>query len=192
MLEHLFTSKTRIKLLELMLFNQDREFHLREISRIIKTSPRYVSIELEKLEKINLVDMHKKGNLNIYSINKECIILNELKQIFLKTEYVGELLRAELEGKVDYALIFGSFAKGEEKENSDIDLLIIGNIDEEKLLQIILKSEKKTSREVNYIHWDLKTFRDKGKTSHYLLRDIKNKKFIMLVGDEKEFRKSIK
>ena len=61
MLERLFTSKTRIKLLNLLFFNQDKEYHLREIARIIKTSPTYVSKELENLINLNIVTKLKKA-----------------------------------------------------------------------------------------------------------------------------------
>ena len=87
MLERLFTSKARIRALSLLMFNHDKEYHLREIARLIDISPVYIAKELDNLTKLNLVKKSKKANLNIYSINKECIFLNELKQIFLKTHY---------------------------------------------------------------------------------------------------------
>ena len=40
------------------------------------------------------------------------------------------------------AFIYGSFAKGEEREDSDIDLLIIGKVDEDKLIEDIAKKAK--------------------------------------------------
>lgn len=99
MLERLFTSKTRIKVLGLLMFNQDKEYHLREIARIINTTPIYVAKELDNLGKLNLVKKSKKANLTIYSIDKECILLNELKQIFLKTNYFKESTKKEIKGK---------------------------------------------------------------------------------------------
>ena len=91
MLERLFTSKTRIKLLRLLMFNSDKEYHLREIARIIGISPIYVSKELGNLSKISLVNRAKKANLSIYSINKGCVLLKDLRQIFLKTGYHRKL-----------------------------------------------------------------------------------------------------
>ena len=54
MLEKLFTSKTRTKILKMLVLNQDEKFHLREISRIVVTLI-YVKKELENIEKLNLV-----------------------------------------------------------------------------------------------------------------------------------------
>ena len=191
MLEQLFTSKTRIRILSLLMFNQDKEYHLREIGRIINTSPKYVGKELEKLLKINLVNKYEKGNMNIYSVNKSNVILNELKQIFLKTDYLGELIRKELKDKVKYAFIYGSFAKGEENKSSDIDLFAVGKIKEDELIKIIQRLEKTVKREVNYVLWNENTFKQRAK-SHHLLKTIKKSKIIMLIGNENEFKKSIR
>jgi len=87
MIEKLFTSKTRTKLLDLFLFNQDKDYHLREIARLIKKTPVYVAKELDNLIFLGIVVKSKKAHLSIYSVNKECIFLEELKSIFLKTEY---------------------------------------------------------------------------------------------------------
>lgn len=190
MLEQLFTSKTRIRILSLLMFNQDKEYHLREIARLINVSPKHVGKELEKLMKINLVTRYEKGNMSIYSIKKNNIILNELKQIFIKTDYLGEIIRKELKGNIKYAFIYGSFAKGEETENSDIDLFVIGDIREDDLIKIIQTLEKRMGREINYVLWNENTFKQRAK-SHHLLKTIKMSKIVMLAGNEHEFKKSI-
>jgi|ETN01SMinimDraft_4_1059930.scaffolds.fasta_scaffold251069_1 Mn-dependent DtxR family transcriptional regulator len=82
-LKLLFTSNTRIKILNLLLFN-NKAFHLRDLARRIKTTPIYVSQELKKLEKINLVHKKKIANLTLYKINNNCKIKKELKIIFKK------------------------------------------------------------------------------------------------------------
>ena len=122
MLENLFTSKTRTRILGTLILNPGREFHLREISREIGITPTYVKKELQNLEELNLVLKAKKGNLILFQINRDSILYGELKSMFLKTEYFGELLKKSLkELKIDFAFIFGSFAKGIESVESDID-----------------------------------------------------------------------
>ena len=129
--------------------------------------------------------------MSIYSINRDNIILDELKKIFLKTDYLGEMIRKELQDKVAYAFIYGSFAKGEENENSDIDLFIVGSIGEDELIKIVQKLEKTTNREINYVVWNMGTFNQRAK-SHHLLKTIKKSKIIMLIGHEDEFKKAIR
>ena len=192
MLERLFTSKTRIRILTLLLFSEGRDYHLREIARLINVSPIYASKELANLEKINLVLKKKKANLSLYSINNDNIFLYDIKNIFLKTDFLGNVIINELGDNAEYCFIYGSFAKGTENENSDIDLFVVSGIHEDELLKVIQRLERKLGREINYILWNEKIFKQKAQKGHHLLRTINKEKIIMLIGDENEFRRHIK
>ena len=134
----------------------------------------------------------RKGNLVLFQINRDSIIYSELKSMFMKTEYFGELLRKSLrELEIDFAFIFGSFARGIESLDSDIDLFIVGDVDENDVLTIIQEIERQTKREINYILWKKADLMEKAK-KHYLLNEIAKNPVIMLVGDENEFKKIIK
>jgi len=186
MLTKLFTSKARVKLLKVLLFS-GKSFHLRELARVAGVSPPYASEELANLAKAGIVTEEKRANLKIYAINDRCPFLPELRTLFLKTDYLGDIVRKELTGKARYALIYGSFARGDERETSDIDLLVISEIKEDDLLRLTRALEKKTNREVNYILWNDSAFKEKHNNA--LLRTILSEGFIMLIGGENEFRK---
>jgi len=191
MIEKLFTSKTRTRILKILLFNPGKEFHLRELSREVKITPIYVKKELENLEKLNLVLSSKKGNLNLFQINKNSPLFSELKSIFLKTEFLTEIIKKSIKRlKIDFAFIYGSFAKGVESKESDIDLFVVGSLDEDELVKVVQKIEKKVSREVNYILWNKDLFLKRAR-KHHLLNEIAKNPVIMLVGDEDELRKII-
>jgi len=194
MLEYLFTSKTRVKLIEFFFLNPDQSFHLRDISRRISASPVYVKKELNNLSKLGLIDFEKKGNLSLFSLKEDCIIFNDLKNIFLKTEGVSMLLRQKISSfdKIKFALIFGSFAKGLANKTSDVDLLIIGEISENDILKITSAFESHTKRELNFILWTEKEFKNKINKKVALLQDIIKDKFVIIKGNEKEFRESVK
>lgn len=192
MLERLFTSKARVKILKLLIFSMG-EFHLREIARRTKVSAPYVKKELGNLKVLNLILESRKGNMKLFKINKSSPIFGELKRIFLKTEVLGDFLRESfVKDEISYSLIFGSFASGKESEASDIDVLIIGKIKEEELLETIRNAEKETGREINYILWSEKEFLTKAKEKNHLLQDIISKPIIMLTGDENEFGRLVK
>jgi len=193
MLKKLFTSSTRVKLLKLFFMNREREFYLRELSRITGENPNSIKRELENLKSIGLIIERKRGNQKLYRVNKLCPIHEELRKIVLKTVGIGEVLRENLvKFGVKFALIYGSFAQGEEVKDSDIDLLIIGDVDEEELIKIIKKLEEELSREINYILWNRKEFRKRIKEKHHLLMDVIEKPFIMIIGDADEFRSAVK
>ena len=192
MLERLFTSESRVKILELLLLNPTREFHLREISRQIHVSAPYVKREATNLMELGLVLKRSQGNLTLFRLNRDSVIAEDLKRIFFKTESFGRFIRDNLEevGNIKFALIYGSFAKGEEVERSDIDLLIVGDVNERRMLDIMEKIEERTGREVNYIAWTENEFENKVKEGIPLLKEIFNTPVIMIVGDADEFRKA--
>jgi predicted nucleotidyltransferase len=194
MLERLFTSKSRVKILELLLLDPTREFHLRKIARQTCVSPPYVKREIANLMALGLVLKRSQGNLTLFRLNRDSVIAEELKRIFLKTESFGRFMRDSLNevGNIRFALIYGSFAKGEEAEKSDIDLLVVGDVDERRMMGIIEKVEERTAREVNYIAWTEDEFEKKVKEGIPLLDEIVNTPVIMIVGDFDEFRQAVK
>ena len=193
MLKKLFTSTTRVKLLKLFFLHREREFYLRELSRITGENLNSVRRELQNLKNAGLITERRRGNQKLYKVNKLSPIHEELRRLVIKTVGIGDVLRKELSKfNIKFALVYGSFAQGDEIETSDIDLLIIGDLNEEKLIKVIGKLEEELSREINYILWTEKEFKRKIREGHHLLMDILKKPIIMLVGDEDEFRKTVK
>jgi predicted nucleotidyltransferase len=90
------------------------------------------------------------------------------------------------------ALIYGSFAKGTETTKSDIDLLVIGDLDEDLVLRAVSKTEKKIGRQINYIFWTPKEFAQKARQKIPLLADILKTDVIMIIGEQREFKRFIK
>lgn len=149
--------------------------------------------ELNNLVKIKIIEERKRGNQKLYKVNKNSPIYEELRKLVLKTVGIGDTLRENLSKfNVVYALIYGSFAAGEEVEESDIDLLIVGDLNEEKLIGVIRQLEYELAREVHYIFWSTKEFKKRVKEKNHLLLDIVEKPIIMIIGDEDEFRRIVK
>jgi predicted nucleotidyltransferase len=194
MMEKLFTSRTRAKLLTLFLTQLKKEFYVRELQRKIKENVTSVRRELENLKELGLVNERKEGIQKFYSLNKNHPIYEELRRIVLKTEGVGKVLKDKLSklAGIKYSMIYGSFAKGTEIESSDVDLIIIGTVDERKLLKQIRKVEGEIGREVNYILWSEEEFKKKIKEKNSLLMNIVENPVIGVIGDIDEFRRIVK
>lgn len=194
MLERLFTSKTRVRLLEEFLLKPDAEFHIRELARMVGGIPIHVQEELKNLQLAGLLDSRKKGNMVLYKLRIASPIADDLKRIFLKTENIGKEILKLLPGrdKIRYALVYGSVAKGTESASSDIDLLIIGDVDEDIILRSMQKIEHKIGRTINYILWTEKELAQKARQGITLLREVLKTRVIMIVGDEIEFKRYIK
>lgn len=194
MLERLFVSKTRVRLLEELLLNPHAEFHIRELARIVDDIPINAQKELKNLQLAGLLTNRKQGNMILYKLNKESPIAEDLKRIFLKTESIGREILAKLpdKEKIRYALIYGSFAKGTESGSSDIDMLIIGGIDEDSILKSIQTIEKRIGRTINFVLWTEKEFERKIRDNITLIREIIKSPVIMITGEENELKRTIK
>ncbi len=192
LLETLFRSKTFVYVLNHLFLNQNKEYYLNELAFETGISAATIVRELAKIETLDIVTKTKNGQTSYYRINRDCIIYEELKRIFLKFELTDNIIEQELRRfDIKFALIYGSFAKGTEKETSDMDLLIIGNADRTMILRAISKLETKIGREVNYILWSESEFKEKIKQNISLLENIKENEIVMIKGREDEFKKII-
>lgn len=182
----LFKSKTRKALFKLYFSNPDAEYYLRELERVLDIPVSMIRKELARLEKEGVFTLHKKGNLSYYRVNKSYLLFEELKSIVFKTIGIQRILKEALKKvkDVNAAFIYGSFAKGDEKATSDVDILIAGNPDGDKLAQEINGAEKATKREINYTVYAMGEFRKKKRNKDSFILDILENPKIFLVGDE--------
>lgn len=189
MLHKLFTSKTRVKLLTLFMMNPEREMYVREIARNTEENINAIRRELANLEGIGLLKSERRGNSKYYEVNKKMPIYNELASIILKTEGVAKELRDSLiEIGVKAAFIYGSFASGKAGVDSDIDIFIIGEINEDELIIKIREVEKKLSREINYVLFTAKEFEERGKSKDPFILNVLREPKIILIGDLSDLR----
>ena len=148
MLDSLVTSKTRIKLLLKFFINPETSAYLRELSKEFGESTNSVRLELNRLTKANLLVSQTRGRTVMYNANTEHSFFRDIQNLVLK--YVGidriaENMVKSL-GKVKSAYIIGDYAKG--VDSGIIDLIIIGEIDQEILQQLIEKTEKLINRKI--------------------------------------------
>ena len=193
MLQKLFSSRVRVEILSVFLMNPERELYVREVERLTGEDYKNVSMELRNLKGIGLLSSRNEGNLKYFSLNKEFVIYEELKSIFMKTKGAVGILRDAVSTKrhIDYAFIYGSFATGEERAKSDIDVMIIGGISLEEVLALIRGPEEKLSREINVSLYGLQEIRKRVKDRDPFIMEVLEGSTIMLAGDEDELRRVI-
>ena len=92
MLEFLISSASRRKVLVYLLSNQDKEFHLRELSRNIGEPAPIIKRELDRLEQIGFVLSWTAGNRRKFKVNKNFLLLPELKSLANKATGVSKNL----------------------------------------------------------------------------------------------------
>lgn len=193
MLNKLFSSKTRVEILKLFLFNTNNSFYQRQISNLTAQSIRGVQREVDKLNRIGLIEKSIQGNRIYYKVNKECPIVEDLKNIFFKSVGIAEVLRDNFKEKgIKVAFIYGSYAKGEESLLSDIDLMVIGDISSKELSSILSKPKKELMREINYVVFSLNEFINKVMRKDHFINSVLKDKKIYIIGSEDELKRLIK
>jgi len=145
-------SKIRRDILFLFFLEKENSYYIRELERILGFSAGNIRRELIALKEEGIIDFVKKGNQSHYYLNKKSPIFNEIKSIISKTIGLEFKIKKCLEPitGIKEAFIFGSFAKEKEHSLSDIDLMIIGSVDEDILIPRISKTEELLGREINY------------------------------------------
>jgi predicted nucleotidyltransferase len=187
-------TKNRAELLRLFFTNPEQFFYIQEIGRIIGKKPGVFQRTLNNLEKEGILNSEFSGNARFFKANKGYPLYKELKSIVFKTVGVIGSLKEALEktGNVRCSFIYGSYAKARVNYLSDIDLVVIGNPDEDLLINGLDGLEGKLKREINYKLYSLKSFKtDLKEKEPFLLEILKNKK-IMIIGDDGELREILK
>ncbi len=124
--------ETKIRIIDALDKNKNG-IHIRELARIVKTSYNNTVRNIKILEKENVIKKEKDANLIKIKLKNNPLTIAYLKQAhtenFLKlpkkvSSSINEFFD-EIQEKPLIALIFGSFAKGNYKDNSDIDILLV-------------------------------------------------------------------
>jgi len=192
MLNLITKSEIRKKIILLFIYNPGKSYYINEIARLIKTSAGNVQRELKKLEENGLLLKEKKGNLVYFEINIVNPLFKDFKNIVDKTIGLKNILEDILKKAkgIDFAFLFGSYAKDDFGPDSDIDLYVIGGISEKELYQLVKKAEEKIYREINFHLSSQKEFQDRMEKSFFHKEILKN--FILIIGDQNEFKKFIR
>jgi len=192
MLKQLFSSRVRVKLLTIFLTNPDARFYTRELSRLLEESPYAVQRELHRLKSVGLLAVEPEANIKYYAVDKSCPIYPELKSIILKTTGLGDALREGLTGlgNVEQAFIYGSVAAGEEDSLSDIDLMLVGEVDLLELSEIIARLEGQLGREINYLALAPDELSQRIADGDPFTQNVLSGPKVMLIGDKDALRQA--
>ena len=171
-----------LKILSLFTKGYDKEYYIREVEKLLDVSSRTALVTLAKLEKKGILKSQIKGKIKIYTIRKstlsrEFLVLTEqYKRIqFLDENHlIKEVLEKADECMQGIVLIFGSYAKGIQKDDSDLDLFIVGKFDEYRIRDI----GKKYGIDINIKSYPMKIF-EKEIRDDILLKEIAGNHILM-------------
>jgi hypothetical protein len=115
-------------LLETLCIFPTREFTVSGLSRETDLSKGFISNKISKFEEENLINIEMRGNQKVISFNRGNKTALKVKQLInLDSLYSSEVIDdlVELYSYPEAIVLFGSFSKGEDTEDSDIDIAVI-------------------------------------------------------------------
>lgn len=155
----LITSKTRIKILMRLFLNPERQAYLRELSDEFNASPSQVREELRQLNEAGFLESRKKGRQILYQANKKHALFQELQSMVQKALGMDRILDSIIErlGNLEKAYLIDDYAQG--KDTGIIDLVLVGNIDQNNLSDLVRKTERYIERKIRTLaltseEWD--------------------------------------
>ena len=180
MVEQLFGSKTRVKLLQLFYSNPNRPFYVREITRKIDEQINSVRRELSNLLNIGIITSENTNNKLYYEVNQKFEYYEPLQQIFgngvAKTKKkptdkdaeavpaaapttsagpeMDEALKAI--GQIDLVVYTGQFTRD---ESAGVDILIVGEVNANALQKYVADLEKQEKKSLRYTAMPLDDFK---------------------------------
>jgi hypothetical protein len=192
MLEQLFGSKTRVRLLRLFLHDHQRAFFVRELTRRIGSQINAVRNELDNLVKMGLVEVvddaaqgdgSAKGaqQRKYFRLDQEALLFPELRALFTKAQVLLEkdfVHKITQLGQVSYIALTGFFTGD---ESAPTDLIVVGRVNRDKMVALIAAFEREVGKEVNYTVMTPQEYKyRRDVTDRFLYSILESKKIVVL------------
>lgn len=180
-----FLKNDKGQILALFFQDPEKKYYMREIARILNKEPGYFQAHLNSLVKDGILKDEKKGPLRYFSLNKTHPLYDDIKAIISKTFGIESKLKKIVNefDKIKCAFIFGSVACNTENSFSDIDLMLVGEADEDLLMALLSGVELDLKREINYQIYSKAEFKQKLKDKNEFITKVLKEPKIILKGD---------
>ncbi len=183
--------RARRAILALLFGRAGEAFYLRQIADLTGLAVGSVQRELANLVRAGLVVRTAKGHQVYFRADERSPIYPELVGLVTKTAGVAGVIRDALapfarKKMITIAFIYGSIAAGEQQPSSDVDLMILGDIELKTVVPILRRVEDQVGREVNPTIYRPEDFRQRLAAGEHFLSRIIARPRIMVVGGENE------
>ncbi len=188
MLKSLFISKVRIRVLSKYMEDVNKPYHVRGLVRELGEEINAVRRELLSLKRVGLLTSKKDGNKIMYTINKDCSILWDLRSLFFKESETGKLLYEKflpIEG-IAVAIVTEAFLKKKYVDKTDIDMLFIGEMKVRELSAAVSSLEKDMGRVIKFVAMKVEDFEFGKKKRDPLLINALMRDKVILIGKDSD------
>jgi len=179
-------SRVRVKLLKVFFYRPAELYYVRQLTRLTGEEINAVRRELHRMKKNGLVKDEQRGNRLYYYLNPSYDFYEDLLSLVAKSTGLGGDIREQRLklGKIKFAMLAGKFVRHKHHEQSEVDLLVVGEVVLPELAQLVRKEEARREREINYTVMSQQEFLFRKERRDPFLLGILSKSRVMVIGDE--------
>ncbi len=174
MLEQLFGSRTRVKLLRLFLTNPTTSYFVRELTRKIDEQLNSVRRELANLAGLGVLTTNDQSDKKYYQLNNKFVLAEELKNLLVKSQLLVEedlIKRLKAAGKIKLLVLTGLFTGAKQ---SATDILVAGKVDHGLVVRAVERYQREVGRELNFTILSVREYKERHNLGDKFLLTIMN------------------
>jgi predicted nucleotidyltransferase len=177
----------RGRVLAVLLLHPEREFYLRELASRAGVALSSTQKEVARLTDAGILLRTRRGRQTFYRANTRSPLFAELRAILLKTVGLVDVLREMLaDGRTQLALVYGSVASDEDREASDVDVLVVGDAGPREISDRLGDVEREIGREINAVVLTPGEFRERMWSGDRFMEAVMAGPRLYVIGDDDE------
>ncbi len=175
----------RRRVLGLLLLQPDSSYHVRQLARLTGTHAGTLHKELTKLAEAGLLLKEPQGKQVYYRADTACPIYEELASILRKTSGLADVLSERLRPlaeAIDVVFVFGSVASGKATTESDVDVLVIGDVKFSDVVKALYSAQETLGREINPKVYSQAEWQQAKQQQNSFIKDVIEKPKLFVIG----------
>ena len=184
--------KTRQGILAATLVQPEKAWYVSELARRMGVPASSLQRELHDLSEVGILKTHRQGRMVYYQANTDSPVFPDLRGLLLKTAGLVDVLAEAvkpLAARLRTAFVYGSIAAGNEQSDSDIDLMIVGQVSPTELALPLRRARELLGREINPTVYTPAEFDKKRAANDPFLKQVLDKPRLFVLGNKDELGK---
>lgn len=184
--------KTRQGILAATLLRPRKAWYVSELARHLGVPSSSLQRELHDLEHAGVLKTYRQGRMAYYQANVDSPVFPDLRGLMLKTAGLVDVLAdtiSPLATNLRVVFVYGSIASGSEQSDSDIDLMVMGNVSPVDLAVPLRNAREVLGRPINPIVYTPAEFSKKLAANDHFLKAILKKPKLFVLGSSDDLER---
>ena len=184
--------KTRQGILAATLVQPGKAWYVSELARRMGVPASSLQRELHDLSEVGILKTHRQGRMVYYQANADSPVFPDLRGLLFKTAGLVDVLAHALKplaARLRTAFVYGSIAAGSEQSDSDIDLMIVGQVSPSELALPLRRARELLGREINPTVYSPAEFDKKRAANDPFLKQVLDNPKLFVLGTSNELGK---